>query len=115
MVLEILFVLLLGPPKQPARAVLSVSPHITNVMQAAREGIRATLTIEPDERNRVACLIWEGDNEAGNHCWEFNEIPFPRTTNFYVKLHTLGHYEFVLILQATDKRIQTASQSVEVY
>lgn len=105
--------LLLGPPKI-VRVALSVSPHFIPLQEAAGKGVKATLTIEPDDRNREACLVWESDNEVGDHCWEFNEIPMKRTTEVYIRLHSLGTYDFVLVLQGTDKRIQTPPQIIEV-
>lgn len=99
--------LLMAPPS----VGLSVSPHFSS--HPTR--VRSTITIEPDERNRGACLVWDSDiGEAGSHCWDIEGTSFPRHTEFNNTLEQPGSYEFVLQLERTNKVLQTSPQTVEV-
>lgn len=106
----ILFALLLGPPSP--KVALAVSPHFVSM----RDPVRAIITIEADDRNREACLSWEGESELGSHCWEhLEEKDFPSHIEYPVRLHTLGVFEFQLSVRRTDKIVRTALQEVEVH
>lgn len=114
--LPILLWLLLGSPlvaKDAQQVTLVVSPHFVT---SRPPRVKASITISPDERNRVACLAWEGENEASSHCWEhLDEKDFPPHIEFPVVLHFEGPYQFQLELQRTDTIIRTAVQEVEVH
>lgn len=111
----ILLWLLLGSPlvaTDTQQVTLVVSPHFVT---SHPPKVKASITISPDERNRVACLVWDGENEAGSHCWEhLDEKDFPPHIEFPVVLHFTGVYQFQLVLQRTDKEVRTATQEVEV-
>lgn len=86
-----------------------------SLRDAASKGVKVTMKIPPDERNRAACVVWESEMEVGSHCLESDELAggIP-TKEFYIKLHTPGEFAFQAILEATDHRYTTALQSVEV-
>lgn len=114
--LPILFWLLLGSPlvaHETQQVTLVVSPHFVT---SRPPKVKASITISLDERNRGACLVWEGENEASSHCWEhLDERDFPPHIEFPVVLHFEGIYHFQLILQRTDKEVRSDIQEVEVH
>lgn len=107
---SLLLLALISALSPPPEVTLKVTPR----MAIAPATIRLTVHIEPDQRNREACLSWASEEGlvSSTSCWSLEDSP--RTVEKTFKDLPQGKYVGMVMVGRVDRSSARADVSWEI-